>query len=50
MVLLVICCSVNGFKTVWTIRTVSAEPRAESGSAMLFLIKKLLTFVEPQFK
>lgn len=49
MVLLVVCYSMNGFETVWTIKD-SAEPRAESGPAMLFLIKKLLTFMKPQFK
>lgn len=38
MVLLVVCYAMNGFETVWTIRIVSAEPRAESGPTMLFLI------------
>lgn len=44
-----VCYSVAGFEAVWTVRTVSADPRAELGPVMLFCIK-ILTFLKPQFR
>lgn len=41
--------SVTGFEAAWSARTVSADPRAESGPIMLFCIK-LLTFMKPLFE
>lgn len=50
MVLFVACYFVIGFEAMWTVRIVSADPRAESGPVMLFCIKKTSCIYETTIK